>query len=59
MSQMNLVFCFRGEKHHVGLVHLKDFTIDRIRVDALKITSVYGLDEARKILLNLIIQRTK
>ncbi|KAK9208792.1 hypothetical protein WN944_001152 [Citrus x changshan-huyou] len=54
MSPMDLVISFRGEKHNIGLIHPEDFTVDRIRAEALKITSVHGLDEAGKILLNVM-----
>lgn len=30
-SPMDLIIYFRGEKHHVGLIHLEDFIVDRIR----------------------------
>lgn len=59
MSPMDLVICFRGEKHHVGLIYLEDFTVDRIRVKALKITTVYGLEEAGMILLTFMNPKNK
>ncbi|KAK9184279.1 hypothetical protein WN943_024627 [Citrus x changshan-huyou] len=54
MSPMDLIISFRGEKHNIGLIHPEDFTVDRIRAEALKITSVHGLDEAGKILLHVM-----
>ena len=54
MSPMDLVISFKREKHNIGLIHSEDFTVDRIRAEALKITSVHGLDEAGKILLHVM-----
>lgn len=59
MSPMDLVIYFKEEKHNVGLIHPKDCIVDRIRVDALKITGVYRLNKVEKILLNFINPRNK
>ena len=45
---------FKEEKHHVDLINLEDYIVDRIRIEAFKITSVYGLDTIGKILLDFM-----
>jgi len=54
MSTMELVIYFKGEKHHVGMINPEDWTVDRIKVEALKITIVHGLDTVGKILLTVM-----
>ena len=36
-SPMDLIIYFKGEKHHVGLIHLEDFIVDRIRDSTLSL----------------------
>ncbi|KAH9655260.1 SWIM-type domain-containing protein [Citrus sinensis] len=54
MSTMKLVISFKGEKHHVGMINPEDWTVDRIKAEALKITTVHGLDTVGKILLTVM-----
>ena len=54
MSTMKLVISFKGEKHHVGMINPEDWTVDRINVEAWKITTVHGLDTVGKILLTVM-----
>ncbi|KAH9718054.1 SWIM-type domain-containing protein [Citrus sinensis] len=51
---MELVISFKGEKHHVGMINPEDWTVDRIKAEALKITTVHGLDTVGKILLTVM-----
>ncbi|KAH9749969.1 SWIM-type domain-containing protein [Citrus sinensis] len=51
---MKLVISFKGEKHHVGMINPEDWTVDRIKAEALKITTVHGLDTVGKILLTVM-----
>ncbi|KAK9184816.1 hypothetical protein WN943_025167 [Citrus x changshan-huyou] len=51
---MELVIHFKGEKCCVGLIYPESCSVDKIRVEALKITGVHGLNEAGQILLTVI-----
>ncbi|KAH9715583.1 SWIM-type domain-containing protein [Citrus sinensis] len=51
---MKLVISFKGEKHHVGTINPEDWTVDRIMTEALKITTVHGLNTVGKILLTVM-----
>ncbi|KAH9744160.1 SWIM-type domain-containing protein [Citrus sinensis] len=54
MSPMELVIHFKGEKRCVGLIYPESCSVDKIRVEALKITGVHGLNEAGQILLTVM-----
>ncbi|KAK9192926.1 hypothetical protein WN944_003621 [Citrus x changshan-huyou] len=56
---MKLVISFKGEKHHVGVINPEDWTVDRLRAEALKITTVHGLDTVGKILLTVMNPESK
>ena len=51
---MELVIHFKGEKRCVGLIYPESCSVDKIRVEALKITGVHGLNEAGQILLTVM-----
>ncbi|KAH9700194.1 SWIM-type domain-containing protein [Citrus sinensis] len=51
---MELVIHFKGEKRCVGLIYPESYSVDKIRVEALKIARVHGLNEAGQILLTVM-----
>ena len=54
MSTMELVISFKGEKHNVGMINPEDWSVDRIKAKALKITTIHGLNTVGKILLTVM-----
>lgn len=59
LSLVDLVIYFKRENHHLGLIHSEDYTVYRIKAEALKITGVYRLNEIGKILLNVMNPKNK